>query len=190
MTKSLDDLTKEEWDTLFPIELVAHDLNWKNVYQQEQQQIMEKIGAQVIRMEHVGSTSIPNIKSKPYIDISIEIQAGDLFDTSIIEAMQRLGYHFFRQSGDGTDYMIFVKGYQLGGPNAQIFHVHMCPSGHKMLDQVRFKEYLISNPKSALEYEQLKLELATQYKNDRVGYRLAKGDFVKKVMSEASKSIG
>ena len=185
MTKSLDDLTKEEWNTLFPIKLVAHDPNWKNTYQEEEHRIMEKIRAHVIRIEHVGSTSIPNIQSKPYIDISIEIQPGDLFDEDVIESMQRLGYHFFRQSGNGTDYMIFVKGYHLGGQKTQIFHVHMCPSGHEMLDQVRFKEYLISNPKSAQEYEQLKLELAIQYKHDRVGYRVAKGDFVKKVMFEA-----
>lgn len=182
MNKKLEDLTKDEWDTLFPIELVNPNPNWKNIFEQEKQQINEKIGDKIIGIEHVGSTSIPNIKAKSYIDISIKIPKENLFDKKIINALQSLNYHFFRQSGKGIDYMIFVKGYNLNGEKEQIFHIHMCPPEHEMLNQIIFRNYLTTNTKRAKEYERLKTELAIKYKNDRVGYRVAKGDFIAETM--------
>ena len=182
MSKKLNELTKQEWDTLFPIELVDHNPEWKLIFEEEKQQINQKIGNRIIGIEHVGSTSIPNIKSKSYIDISIIISEIDLFNEEIIQALQRLDYHFFRQNGKGQDYMVFVKGYNLNGEKEQVFHIHMHPPGHEMASQVIFRNYLIANPDRAREYEQLKCELAVKYKNDRVGYRLAKNDFIVETM--------
>ena len=183
MKKRLEDLTKHEWDTFFPIELEDHNTNWKSIFEEESQLINEKIGSQLIAIEHVGSTAIPEIKAKPYIDISIEIAQENLFKEEVILALESLGYHFFRQTAKGSDYMIFVKGYNLNGPKEQIFHIHMCPSGHEMLDQILFRDLLIANPKRAVEYELLKTELAASHKNDRVGYRMAKNDFIAQIMN-------
>jgi GrpB-like predicted nucleotidyltransferase (UPF0157 family) len=183
MLKKLADLTKQDWDTLFPIELVDYDIGWKHVFQQERQHITEKIGNKLLSIEHVGSTSVPGIKAKPYIDICIEIPAGELFNEEIINAMESLNYHFFKQSGNGEDYMIFVKGYNLEGKKEQVFHTHMCPTGHEMLNQITFRDYLKAHPDRAKAYEDLKTELAMRYKNDRVGYRKAKDSFVQETLS-------
>lgn len=181
--KSLSDLTKEEWDTLFPVKLVDHDPDWKNVFLEEKQKISERLDERIISVEHVGSTSIPGIRSKPYIDISIEIDEQSLFDEHIITVLTDLGYHYFMQSGKGVDYMVFVKGYNLQGKEEQVYHIHMCPSGHEMLNQVHFRDFLLENEERAGAYERLKIELATTYKNDRVGYRIAKDDFIEETMS-------
>lgn len=185
MERKLENLTKEHWDTLFPIELVNHNLDWKHIYEEEKQKIEEKIGAKIIQIEHVGSTSIPNIRAKSYIDISIEIPNKDLFNEDIIEALESLNYHFFRQAGTDADYMVFVKGYNLNGEKEQIYHVHMCPPEHEMLNQITFRDFLISHPQRAQEYEQLKLELALKFRNDRSGYRIAKGEFIAETMNMA-----
>ncbi|MGB3589964.1 MAG: GrpB family protein, partial [Tunicatimonas sp.] len=67
MKKTLYELTKDDWNTLFPIELVDHNPEWKNIYENERKLILEKIGAKsILRIEHFGSSSIPSIKSKPY----------------------------------------------------------------------------------------------------------------------------
>ena len=74
MKKTLNDLTKEDWNRLFPIELVDHNPEWKNIYEREKNRIIEKVGVKtILRTEHFGSSSIPKIKSKPYIDLMIEI---------------------------------------------------------------------------------------------------------------------
>jgi GrpB-like predicted nucleotidyltransferase (UPF0157 family) len=182
MKRKLEDLNKQEWDTLFPIELVDHDPNWKNIFEEEKQKITEKIGEKIIGIEHVGSTSIPEIRAKAYIDISIEIPEENLFHEEIITALESLNYHYFRQAGNEADYMIFVKGYNLEGQKEQVFHIHMCPPKHEMLNQIGFRDFLRENPGRAREYEALKRELAASYKHDRVGYRVAKNEFVAETM--------
>ncbi len=185
MDRNLDDLTKQDWDTLFPIELVDYESNWPAIYLLEKEKILAEIGDKIIRIEHVGSTSIPNLRAKPYIDICIEINTNDLFNSTIIGALRSQNYHFFRQTGQGIDYMVFVKGYHPDGKKSQVFHVHMCPPDHKMLDQIIFRDYLRANTQRAKAYEQLKRTLAITYKNDRTGYRIAKNDFIEETMQMA-----
>ncbi|WP_159092253.1 hypothetical protein [Aquimarina sp. Aq107] len=53
MKKTLNDLTKDEWNTLFPIELVDHNPAWKNIFRNEKERIVNKIGSKtILRIEH------------------------------------------------------------------------------------------------------------------------------------------
>ena len=189
MERNLENLTKEEWDRFFPVELVPHNPEWKEIYKQEERKIIEKLGTQaILRIEHFGSTSIPDISAKSYIDIIIEIPTARLFDEEIIIGLTELGYHYFRQSGGLSDYMVFVKGYNLKGGKEQVYHIHMCPKENEMWNQLQFRDYLVANPKRAKEYEHLKIELASIFKNDRVGYRIAKSEFIKETLEMANQT--
>ncbi|MCC9064714.1 GrpB family protein [Flavobacterium sp. F-30] len=48
-----------------------------------------------------------------------------------------------------------------------------------------FRNYLIEFSEIAKQYEALKLKLAQEFQYDRVGYRVAKTDFVVKITEEA-----
>ncbi len=190
MKKSLYDLTRDDWNTLFPVQLVEHDARWKTLYREEEQRIAEKIGRDIIiRIEHFGSTSIPGIMAKPYIDIIIEIPENLLFDEELIGNFEELGYtHFKVPERNGIDaYMSFGKGYNLNGKKEQIYHIHMCPGENAMWKQVDFRDYLIANPDRARAYERLKTELASKFSNDRGGYVLAKTDFVNETLEMMEK---
>jgi len=181
MKKTLNDLTKDDWNRLFPIELVDHNPEWKNIYQEEKERIIEKVGNEIIlRIEHFGSSSIPSIKSKPYIDMMIEIPKKLLFDENLIEKFTDLGYaHFEVPERENIEaYSSFGKGYNLDGKKEQIFHIHMCPKENMMWKQIDFRDYLIANNKRAKQYEDLKFKLASEFKNDRGSYMLGKTDFV------------
>lgn len=170
MKKNLYKLTKEDWNTLFPIELVDHNPEWKHVYENEKKRIIEKVDKQtILRVEHFGSSSIATIKSKPYIDLMIEIPKKMLFDENLIAKFTELGYSHFKVSARENieEYSTFGKGYNLDGKKEQIFHVHMCPKDNIMWKQIDFRDFLIANNKRAKQYEDLKLELASKYKNDR-----------------------
>ncbi|RLK02985.1 GrpB family protein [Tenacibaculum discolor] len=186
MKRTLYDLTREDWNTLFPIELSNHNTNWKLVFEEEKQQILENIDNSYFnRIEHFGSTSIPNIKAKNYIDLFIEIPKKFLFNKELIKQFEKLGYSFFEVPAreDIEAYMSFAKGYNFEGKNEQIFHIHMCPKDNVMCDQLKFRDYLIENPDRAKEYEKLKVELASKYRNDRGAYVLGKTNFVKETLS-------
>ncbi|SNZ00358.1 GrpB family protein [Flagellimonas pacifica] len=185
MKRTLYDLTKEDWNTLFPIELVDHDPEWKNIYENEKNRIIAKVGKEkILRIEHFGSSSIASIKSKPYIDLMIEIPEELLFNEKLIEEFTALGYSHFKVPAreNIAEYSTFGKGYNVDGKKEQIFHIHMCPKDNVMWKQIDFRDYLNANSKRAQEYENLKLELASKFKNDRGSYVLGKTDFVNETL--------
>ncbi|SKC63659.1 GrpB family protein [Ohtaekwangia koreensis] len=181
MNKTLYDLTKEDWNSLFPVKLVEHNPEWRTIYTKEKEKIIKKLGAEIIlRIEHFGSTSIQNIKAKPYIDILIQVSSDHLFSEEIIAKLKEIGYTYFKvpERDNISAYMSFGKGYNLNGVKEQIFHIHMCPKDNVMCKQTDFRDYLNSNFERAKQYEALKLELESKYKNDRGAYVLGKTDFI------------
>jgi GrpB-like predicted nucleotidyltransferase (UPF0157 family) len=190
MNKTLHNLSKEEWNTLFPIELVEHNPEWKNMFNKEKEKILEKFGEDVVlRIEHFGSTSISNIKAKPYIDILIEVPSDLLFNEEIIEKLKEIGYTYFKvpERDNISAYMSFGKGYNLDGKKEQIFHIHMCPKENVMWKQIDFRDHLNSDFERAKKYEELKLKLESQFKNDRGAYVLGKTDFINATMKLITK---
>lgn len=186
MTKNIEELKKEDWNRLFPVELVDHNPDWKKIYEKEKQQILDKVGKEkILRIEHFGSTSIPSIKSKPYIDLMIEIPKELLFDEKLIKEFSQLGYSHFKvpTRENIEEYSTFGKGYNVDGMKEQIFHIHMCPKDNAMWKQINFRDYLNANKKRAKEYENLKLKLASKFKTDRGAYVLGKTDFINETIN-------
>lgn len=52
MKKTLYDLTKEEWNRLFLIELVDHNPEWKSIYEDEKNKILDKVGCKIKNIEN------------------------------------------------------------------------------------------------------------------------------------------
>lgn len=186
MKSNLNELTKEDWNTLFPIALVDHNTDWKNIFEEEKRLITSAVKKEaIVRIEHFGSTSIPAIKSKPYIDLIIEIPSALLFNETLIKQFEAIGYSYFMvpERANIEAYMSFGKGYNLNGQKEQIFHIHMCPKENVMWDQIAFRDYLNTHIARAKQYEALKLKLASQYKNDRGAYVLGKTDFINETLN-------
>lgn len=185
MARNIKDLTREDWNRLFPIALVNHNPEWKAIYKREKNRIIESIGTEIIlRIEHFGGSSIPSIKSKPYIDLLIEVSKELLFDKNLITKFSSLGYEYFKvpYRENIEAYMSFGKGYNLEGKQEQIFHIHMCPKENLMWQQIDFRDYLNENIERAKQYEDLKIQLASEFKNDRGAYVLGKTKFIKETL--------
>lgn len=185
MKNNLLELTRDDWNSLFPVELSAHNPNWKIIFQHEKERILKSISSEkLIRFEHFGSTSIPGLKAKPYIDMLVEIPKELLFHETLIHQFEELGYTHFKvpERDDIEAYMSLVKGYELDGTKAQIFHIHMCPKSNAMWSQLKFRDFLITHPERAKKYEILKTELAAKYRNDRGAYVLGKTNFIKETL--------
>jgi len=68
-------MTNEELWALFPIILSVYDPTWKESYSEEAIVIKEVVGINnIVRMNHIGSTAIPDLIAKPTIDILLEIK--------------------------------------------------------------------------------------------------------------------
>ena len=175
---------KELWQ-LFPIIISEQKDYWKNYYAEEKALVKKALGKDILRIHHIGSTAIPDIPAKPTIDILIEIR--DETDTDqLIRKMQNAGYIYSAQPKNPAPYMMFMKGYTTEGFADKVFHVHIRYSGN--WDEIYFRDYLLSHPKIAREYGELKMKLKEQYEHDRDGYTHAKTEFVTRITNLAKRN--
>ncbi len=187
MTKSLNEMTNEELWKLFPIILCEHNPVWKENYQKEQILLQNTIGKQnIVRMNHYGSTSVPNLLAKPTIDVLLEVQE-DTDIQNLIKSMESIGYIYSHQPANPAPHMMFMKGYTESGFKGQAFHVHIRYNGD--WDELYFRDYLLAHPEIAKEYGELKLELQKKYEYNRDGYTDSKTDFIVKVTKLAREEI-
>ncbi|MFX1236443.1 MAG: GrpB family protein [Promethearchaeota archaeon] len=185
MEKKLDDMTNEELGMLFPIIIVEPNPEWKSLYSKEKSLIESILGSQnIIRIEHIGSTAVPNLCAKPTIDILLEI-TDKINPVLIINRFKKINYHFISKPEKLPPHMMFVKGYTINGFEGQAYHIHVRYSDD--WDEIYFRDYLIQHPSVAAEYALLKQKLATEFRNDRDIYTERKSKFIKKITLRARK---
>ena len=187
MNKPFNEMTNEELWELFPIILSVHNPIWVTSYSREKPVLKQAVGIQnIVRMNHVGSTAIPNLIAKPTIDILLEIRDNTDIER-FISNMQSVGYIYSEQANNPAPHMMFMKGYTPQGFKGQAFHVHVRYSGD--WDELYFRDHLLAHPEIADEYGKLKLELKKKYEHDRDGYTYAKTDFIKRITKLARADI-
>ena len=177
--RDLHQMTPDQLGRLFPIILETPSDEWPEVYRAESRLIREAFSeSEIIQMDHIGSTAIPNIKAKPTIDVLLQVPEC-VSDQKIIELFVSLGYQYINRADNPPPHMMFVKGYTIRGFEGQTCHVHVRYQGD--WDELHFRDYLISHPHMAKEYEELKHDLAARFPNDREAYTYAKTPFVEKI---------
>lgn len=192
MNSPLYELKKEDWNRLFPIHLEEHNPEWSQIFQREKELIESAISAFSLELiAHVGSTSIPGIMAKPYIDLLIVVPAEHLFSADLIAAMDEIGFTYFLvpKRDQIEAYMSFGKGYNLEGKKEQIFHIHLCTADNFMVNQLVFRDVLRKDAKLAKAYESLKIESAAKFRNDRGSYLLSKNEFIQDVIKNTASTI-
>ena len=74
-----------------PIEIRDYDPQWPRLYAREESRIRSALGERVVRLEHVGSTSVPGLPAKPVIDIALEVpDSSD--EPAYVPDMEAAGY--------------------------------------------------------------------------------------------------
>ena len=160
---------------------------WKDHYLTEKAVIETKIGtANIFRISHIGSTAVPNLLSKPTIDILLEMK-NDTEIEQLIASMGRLGYLYSPQPNNPPPHMMFMKGYTPEGFKGQAYHLQVRYGGD--WDELYFRDYLISHSDAAKRYAELKLGLKEKYEFDRDGYTAAKTGFTKNLTKLAREEM-
>jgi GrpB-like predicted nucleotidyltransferase (UPF0157 family) len=188
MPKNLNELTTKELGQLFPIIMSEPNPDWGKIFQAEKEIIIKSLGPDnIYRIEHIGSTAIPNIISKPTIDMLVEIP--ETTDNEIIiNGLTKIGYHYIPRPENPAPYMMFAKGYSEDGFEGQAYHIHVRYIGD--WDEIYFRNYLREHPEIASEYADLKVELKERFRNDREAYTEGKTEFVERIVELARKEVG
>ena len=188
MNNPLQKMTNEELWVLFPIILSEHRAEWTKFYEQEKDTIISALGTKNIsRINHIGSTSVPGLIAKPTIDILLEIPT-DADIPSLTAALISAGYICNTQPNNPAPHLMFMKGYTPQGFRGQAVHLHVRFPGD--WDELYFRDYLRSHPKTAKSYGKLKQNLQLRYEHDRDAYTEAKTDFIQEATRLARKEMG
>src|ERR1700730_18027185 len=74
------------------IEIVPYDPAWPGRYAAEAQRLSEALGELAVRVEHIGSTSVPGLAAKDIVDIQLSVRFFEP-QAAYQEALERLGYY-------------------------------------------------------------------------------------------------
>jgi GrpB-like predicted nucleotidyltransferase (UPF0157 family) len=160
--------------------LVSHKPEWLDLARQEVKRIKKALSVDVVAVHHIGSTAIPNIKAKPILDFVLVVRNLDTLDNKSHE-MESLGY--------------IAKG-ERGIPGRRFFskdtngkrshHVHAFQINNSEIERhLNFRDYLLTHPQDAREYESLKEKLATRYPHRSGDYTEGKSDFIQETVVKA-----
>ena len=138
-----------------PIEIREYDPEWPALYAREEARIRAALGARVVRIEHVGSTSVPGLPAKPLIDIVLEVpDAAD--EPSYVPDLEAAGYPLQVREPDWFEHRIFK------GPDTNV-NVHMFSAGCEEVDRMLlFRDWLRNDATDLDLYATAKRELAAQ----------------------------
>ena len=181
---------RERLARLYPVILREYNPAWPEWFAEEKTRLERLIGMKnIARISHCGSTSVPGLTAKPTVDILLEID--ETIDIDELAEMMPVGeYICLRREVNSLsehDRVMIIKGYTDIGFADKVFHIHVRAPGD--WDELYFRDYLITHPKIAAEYAELKRNLFKEYEHDRDGYTAAKGKFVRQITKKAREGI-
>ncbi len=164
--------------------IVEYDPQWPEQFAAERAQIATRLRGVALRIDHNGSTSVPNLPAKPIIDIQISVARLHPMD-KYRKALQALGYTHVPHPDDW-----FCPFFHKPAEWPHTHHVHVVRAGS---DEERrtlaFRDYLRDHAGARREYETLKRKLAGVYAADSVGsregYATAKSGLVERLIAAA-----
>lgn len=162
-----------------PIVLVEYDSRWPKLFARESSRIRAALASLTIRVEHVGSTSVPGLAAKPIIDIVLGVpDSAD--EPAYLPALETAGY-VLRAREPG-----WFEHRMLKGPDTEI-NLHVFSAGATEIDRMLlFRDWLRSHEADRVAYLAVKRDLAQRTWRHVQHYADAKSDIVRHILRRAT----
>lgn len=160
------------------IQIVKYDPRWPELFQREAEKVRGALGPKALRIEHTGSTSVPELAAKPIIDMLLVV-ANSADEKEYIPALESAGYKLRIREADWHEHRMF-KG---SDPEA---HLHVFSAGCPEIDRVLlFRNWLRAHPADRELYERTKRALAQQDWRYGQNYADAKTGVIAEILRRA-----
>ena len=158
-----------------------YNSNWPRDFERLKNYYLKHLPHIEAEVQHVGSTSVPNLAAKPIIDIDVIVEnQQDL--KKVIDALIAIGYIHLGDLGIcGREAFRAGPGIQEEWPRHNLYAgIRGCDS---LENHLRLRDYLRENPGKAREYGELKKQLAQKFPDDIDSYVEGKTKFITKILS-------
>jgi GrpB-like predicted nucleotidyltransferase (UPF0157 family) len=161
------------------IKLTAHDPTWQARFAEQQVRLDTILKPWLAgEIEHIGSTSVAGLRSKPIVDILAPVRSLTASRTAI-PVLEKDGWLFWPDDPNQNYRLWFLRP----SPEARTHHLQIIEHDHPNLRAlIAFRDALRRDPKAREAYSSLKEDLASKHQNDRNAYSNAKTEFVQSIL--------
>ena len=169
--------------------LHSYSDEWVIKYNNEASLLKQTLGDLIIDIEHIGSTSIPGLSSKPIIDIAI-LTKSISYISIFTELLKKIRYDYKPEMS--SEERIFLR-------KGEPIEYHLSISESKFTywtRQILFRNYLRKYSKYRDEYQKLKEDAIKTVKKEDLGdisksseYASQKGPFILKILRLAEDEL-
>jgi GrpB-like predicted nucleotidyltransferase (UPF0157 family) len=158
------------------IRIVDYDPDWPKQFEAQRKIIALALGDVALRIEHIGSTSVPGLAAKAIIDILVVVQ--DSTDESkYLPQLEAAGYLLRVREPEWNEHRMFRT------PEKDV-HVHVYSKGCPEIQRnLSFRDRLRSDAEDRRCYERTKRELAAKEWSDMNEYANAKTEVIESILS-------
>jgi GrpB-like predicted nucleotidyltransferase (UPF0157 family) len=161
-----------------PIALEEYNPMWPARFARETERIRAVLGHRALRIEHIGSTSVPRLAAKPVIDILLVV-ANSADEPAYVPQLEAAGYLLRIREPDWHEHRMFK------GPGLDL-NLHVFTAGSSEIDRVLLlRDRLRNNAAERQLYEQTKRKLASQTWKHVQNYADAKSQVIEDIIRRA-----
>lgn len=159
-----------------PVRLAEPDPAWADWYAREQDRIRTALGERAVRIEHVGSTSVPGLAAKPVIDIVVVV-ADSADEPAYVPELEAAGFRLRHREPSWYEHRFLADG---------PVQIHVFSVGCAEVDRMLlFRDRLRSHPEDRDLYQRTKRELAAARWSYVQDYADAKSSVVEQIIAAA-----
>ena len=157
--------------------IIIHTYNpkWPEEFESIKSSLKGILGERALRIDHIGSTSVPGLGAKDIIDIQITV--GQL-DDQIKQPLIRAGYRYWGTiardhvpQGEDDDPRRWEKFFFNAPEGQRPANIHIRVFGNpNQRYPLLFRDYLRAHPNSARSIELIKREIAKRHADDLDAY--------------------
>jgi GrpB-like predicted nucleotidyltransferase (UPF0157 family) len=163
--------------------IVDYDPRWRELFAREEKRIRAALESRALRVEHVGSTSVPGLAAKPVIDVVLEV-TDSRDEEAYAPPLEAVGYSLHIREADWHEHRMFK------GPDAKT-NLHVFSSGCPEIERMLiFRDWLHSHPADRDLYQRTKLALAQKEWKHVQNYADAKAAVAEEIMARAISAVG
>ena len=147
------------------ITVVDYDPNWQKEFEKIKAELNAILGDCILAIEHVGSTSVPQLYAKPIIDIDIVIE-NNMFNT----VAQKLAVAAYIHQGDLG--IIGREAFRYDDKTHLMEHnLYVCAENADELKRHKaLRDFLRENVEYREKYSNIKIEMAKKHPYDIEAY--------------------
>lgn len=159
------------------VHVVPYNPEWPQRFEALKAQVWPWVAEHALSIEHVGSTSVPDLAAKDILDVDV-VALNDTKLQACIQALCAQGYVYEGERG-------IAGRHAFSGGEGPKHHLYVCVLGSLGLrNHLAVRDFLRLHPLRAKAYGDLKLQLAEEHASAPEHYGAGKTAFLVALLAE------